>query len=51
MDIQNEPKWAMGSMPAVALHGTLLLVAAVVFAVIAVIRLWQESRWERPSKK
>jgi hypothetical protein len=51
MDIQREPKWAMGSMPAVALHGTLLLVAALLFAVIAVIRLWQESRWERANRK
>jgi len=50
MDIRREPKWAMGTMPAVALHGTLLLVAAVAFAVIAVIRLWQESRSERASR-
>jgi hypothetical protein len=51
MDIQREPKWAMGTMPAVALHGTLLFVAVVAFAIIAVIRLWQESRSARASRK
>jgi hypothetical protein len=37
MTIEREQKWAMGSMPAFALHGTLLLVGAIVFAVVAVI--------------
>jgi hypothetical protein len=38
---------AMGSMLAVAWVATLLLVAAAVFALVAVMHFWQKWRWQR----
>jgi glucose-6-phosphate-specific signal transduction histidine kinase len=38
---------AMASMLAVAWMATLLLVAAVVFALVAVMHFWQKWRWQR----
>jgi fatty acid desaturase len=38
---------AMGSMLAVAWIATLLLVAAAVFALVAVMHFWQKWRWQR----
>jgi glucose-6-phosphate-specific signal transduction histidine kinase len=38
---------AMASMLAIAWMATLLLVAAVVFAVVAVMHFWQKWRWQR----
>ena len=38
---------AMTSMLAVAWMATLLLVAAVVFALVAVMHFWQKWRWQR----
>jgi glucose-6-phosphate-specific signal transduction histidine kinase len=38
---------AMGSMLAVAWIARLLLVAAVVFALVAVMHFWQKWRWQR----
>jgi fatty acid desaturase len=38
---------AMASMLAAAWVATLLLVAAVVFALVAVMHFWQKWRWQR----
>jgi glucose-6-phosphate-specific signal transduction histidine kinase len=38
---------AMASMLAAAWIATLLLVAAVVFALVAVVHFWQKWRWQR----
>jgi hypothetical protein len=38
---------AMGSMLTVAWIATLLLVAATVFALVAVMHFWQKWRWQR----
>ena len=38
---------AMGSMLTVAWIATLLLVAAAVFALVAVMHFWQKWRWQR----
>ena len=38
---------AMASMLAVAWMATLLLVAAAVFALVALMHFWQKWRWQR----
>jgi hypothetical protein len=38
---------AMGSMLAVAWIAALLLVAAAVFALVALMHFWQKWRWQR----
>jgi hypothetical protein len=62
MTVPSEAKWpyrpalllaaialllAMASMLAAAWIATLLLIAAVVFALIAVMHFWQKWRWQR----
>jgi glucose-6-phosphate-specific signal transduction histidine kinase len=42
---------AMASMLAVAWMATLLLVAAVVFALVAVMHFWQKWRWQRTNAR
>jgi hypothetical protein len=42
---------AMASMLAVAWMATLLLVAAVVFALVAVMHFWQKWRWQRANPR
>jgi glucose-6-phosphate-specific signal transduction histidine kinase len=40
----------MASMLAAAWIATLLLVAAVVFALVAVMHFWQKWRWQRANR-
>ena len=47
--VECEPKRVMGAVAAFMLHGTLLLVGTVVFAVVAVIHLWREWHFQRAS--
>jgi fatty acid desaturase len=42
---------AMASMLAVTWIATLLLVAAVVFALVAVMHFWQKWRWQRANHR